>query len=255
MFDFFLVLLTEIIGLGTLVWIRFRRFPPILAAYEHEARPRALLHEAEVRRSRGDDPRKRAGGGGKRPAASAGAASPIGPTATAVPIEIRRFGVGHRRPDGPPGSVGLTGQVIHSDGRGVIAELAFARGARIEPHANPNTTWFIVIEGGGWVGVGDERTRIAAGEAVRLAGRHPARGLDRALRDARVRRRVRRGRRRDGGRVARGPRASRSTPRTRTRSLRGVGTLAEHRRRPARSRSRRAGLTADEPRSGRGLLR
>jgi quercetin dioxygenase-like cupin family protein len=83
-----------------------------------------------------------------------------------VPIEIRRFGVGHRRPEGPAGSIGLTGQVIHSDGRGIIAELAFARGARIEPHSNPNTTWFVVVEGGGWVGVGDERTRIAAGEAA-----------------------------------------------------------------------------------------
>ena len=81
-------------------------------------------------------------------------------------IEIRRFGVGHRRPDGPPGSVGLTGQVVHSDGRGLISELAFGRGARIEPHSNPNTAWFIVIEGGGWVGVGDERARIAAGEAA-----------------------------------------------------------------------------------------
>ena len=83
-----------------------------------------------------------------------------------MPIEIRRFGVGHRRPEGPPGSVGLAGQVVHSDGRGLISELAFKRGARIEPHSNPNTTWFIVIEGGGWVGVGDERTRVAAGEAV-----------------------------------------------------------------------------------------
>jgi quercetin dioxygenase-like cupin family protein len=83
-----------------------------------------------------------------------------------VTIEIRRFGVGHRRPEGPPGTVGLTGQPIHSDGRGLIAELAFARGARIEPHANPNTTWFVVIEGGGWVGVAEERTRVAAGEAV-----------------------------------------------------------------------------------------
>ncbi len=35
-FDLFLVLLTEVIGIGALVWIRFRRFPPILAA--HEAR-------------------------------------------------------------------------------------------------------------------------------------------------------------------------------------------------------------------------
>jgi hypothetical protein len=35
-FDLFLVLVTEVIGIGTLVWIRFLRFPPILAA--HEAR-------------------------------------------------------------------------------------------------------------------------------------------------------------------------------------------------------------------------
>jgi quercetin dioxygenase-like cupin family protein len=83
-----------------------------------------------------------------------------------MPIEVRRFGVGHRRPDGPPGSEGLTGQVIHSDGRGVVAELAFARGGLIQPHSNPNTTYFIVIEGGGWTQVGDERIRIAAGEAI-----------------------------------------------------------------------------------------
>jgi quercetin dioxygenase-like cupin family protein len=83
-----------------------------------------------------------------------------------VPIEVRRFGVGHRRPEGPPGTHGLTGQVIHSDGRGVVTELAFARGGAIAPHDNPNTTWFCVIEGGGWVLVGEERRRISAGEAV-----------------------------------------------------------------------------------------
>ena len=83
-----------------------------------------------------------------------------------MPIEVRRFGVGHRRPDGPPGTTGVSGQVIHSDGRGVISELAFARNGRIEPHTNPNTTWFIVIEGGGWVVVDGERLRVAAGEAV-----------------------------------------------------------------------------------------
>jgi quercetin dioxygenase-like cupin family protein len=81
-------------------------------------------------------------------------------------VEIRRFGVGNRRPEGPPGSVGVQGQVIHSDARGVIAELAFRAGASIEPHSNPNTTWFCVIEGGGFVRVGDEERRIAAGEAV-----------------------------------------------------------------------------------------
>lgn len=56
--------------------------------------------------------------------------------------------------------------MLHSDGRGLISELAFARNARIEPHSNPNTTYFIVVEGGGWVGVGGERARIAAGEAA-----------------------------------------------------------------------------------------
>jgi len=81
-------------------------------------------------------------------------------------MKIRRFGVGNRRPEGPPGSTGVEGQVIHSDARGVIAELAFARGGRIEPHQNPNTTWFIVIEGGGYVLVGEEERRVAAGEAV-----------------------------------------------------------------------------------------
>jgi quercetin dioxygenase-like cupin family protein len=83
-----------------------------------------------------------------------------------VPIDVLRFGVGHRRPDGPPGTVGITGQVLHSDGRGIVAELAFRRGARIESHSSPNTTYFIVIEGGGWAAVGDERIRVAAGEAI-----------------------------------------------------------------------------------------
>jgi quercetin dioxygenase-like cupin family protein len=81
-------------------------------------------------------------------------------------MEVVRFGVGNRRPEGPPGTVGITGQVIHSDGRGVVSELAFGRNARIEAHSNPNTTWFVVIEGGGWVAVGEERARVYAGEAV-----------------------------------------------------------------------------------------
>jgi quercetin dioxygenase-like cupin family protein len=83
-----------------------------------------------------------------------------------VPLDIRRFGVGHRRPDGPPGTTGIEGQVIHGGETGTIAELSFGRHARIVPHSNPNTTYFIVIEGGGWVAVGDERTRVQAGEAV-----------------------------------------------------------------------------------------
>ncbi len=81
-------------------------------------------------------------------------------------MQVVRFGVGHRRPEGPAGTTGLQSQLIHSDGRGLAAELAFARNARIEQHTNPNTTWFVVIEGGGWVLVGDEVARVSAGEAV-----------------------------------------------------------------------------------------
>lgn len=83
-----------------------------------------------------------------------------------MPIEIRHFGAGNRRSDGPPGTRGVESLVIHADARGVVAELAFDRRARITPHDNPNTTWFCVIEGGGFVRVGDEERRVAAGEAV-----------------------------------------------------------------------------------------
>ena len=81
-------------------------------------------------------------------------------------MEIRHFGIGHRRPDGPPGTRGVAGAVIESGSRGTIRELAFGRGASIEPHTNPCVAWFVVIEGGGFVQVGGERARVAAGEAV-----------------------------------------------------------------------------------------
>jgi hypothetical protein len=60
-FDFFIVLLTAFIGIGTLVWIRFFRFPPILAA--HEAR---LARERYYTKQKFADPeatiRKRSSG-------------------------------------------------------------------------------------------------------------------------------------------------------------------------------------------------
>jgi quercetin dioxygenase-like cupin family protein len=83
-----------------------------------------------------------------------------------VPIDVRRFGVGHRRPQGPEGSHGVDGEVIYGDARGVTTELAFARNARLQPHESSSSAWLVVIEGGGWVAVGAERRRVAAGEAV-----------------------------------------------------------------------------------------
>jgi quercetin dioxygenase-like cupin family protein len=81
-------------------------------------------------------------------------------------VEIRRFGVGHRRPDGPDGTTGVASQVIHADARGRVAELAFARRATMELHSSPNSAWLVIVEGGGWVQVGEDRARVAAGEAV-----------------------------------------------------------------------------------------
>lgn len=81
-------------------------------------------------------------------------------------MDIRRFGYGHRRPEGPTGTSGVQGAVVHSDARGTISELAFGRRAIIEPHTSPNSTWFLVIEGGGFVLVGDETARVFAGQAV-----------------------------------------------------------------------------------------
>jgi quercetin dioxygenase-like cupin family protein len=83
-----------------------------------------------------------------------------------IRMDIRRFGVGHRRPDGPPGTRGVEGQQIHLDARGLIAEMALRPHAVIPPHTNPNLTYFVVVEGGGFVRVGDEIARISAGEAV-----------------------------------------------------------------------------------------
>jgi quercetin dioxygenase-like cupin family protein len=81
-------------------------------------------------------------------------------------VDIRRFGPGHRRPDGPPGTIGISAQVIWNDARAHISELAFSRRALIGPHTNPNTALFVVISGGGFVQVGDERARVNHGEAV-----------------------------------------------------------------------------------------
>ena len=64
-FDFFLVLITEIVGIATMVWIRFMRFPPMFAAYEHK-----LARERYYTKQKFAEPeatiRRRGGGGGKR---------------------------------------------------------------------------------------------------------------------------------------------------------------------------------------------
>ena len=60
----------------------------------------------------------------------------------------------------------MTGQVLHSDARGVVAELVFKPHAMIAPHSNPNSALFIVVSGTGYVQVGGERAKVHHGEAV-----------------------------------------------------------------------------------------
>jgi quercetin dioxygenase-like cupin family protein len=81
-------------------------------------------------------------------------------------VEIFRFGPGFRRPLPPAGTRGLADQTIWSDPRARITELAFSRRALIPPQTSPDMGLFIVVSGGGWVQVGDERSAINHGEAI-----------------------------------------------------------------------------------------
>lgn len=65
-FDFFIVLLTAVIGIGVMVWVRFRRYPPLFAAYEMQLarqsyfqQARASKPEATIRPKVGPRPSKR----------------------------------------------------------------------------------------------------------------------------------------------------------------------------------------------------
>lgn len=81
-------------------------------------------------------------------------------------MEILRFGPGFRRPAPPSGTHGLADQVIWGDPRARVTELAFSRRAAITLRSSPDLGIFIVVSGGGWVQVGDERVSIRHGEAV-----------------------------------------------------------------------------------------
>jgi quercetin dioxygenase-like cupin family protein len=81
-------------------------------------------------------------------------------------VEILRFGPGLRRSVPSAGSQGVGSQTIWGDPRARITELAFSPHALIPPQTSPDLGVFIVVSGGGWVQIGDERTAINHGEAV-----------------------------------------------------------------------------------------
>jgi quercetin dioxygenase-like cupin family protein len=88
-------------------------------------------------------------------------------------VEILRFGPGFRRSQPPAGSSGLAEQSITSQPHLRVTELAFARHAMMPPHTSPDSGLFIVVSGGGWVQVGEERSVINHGEAVEWPPRVP----------------------------------------------------------------------------------
>lgn len=81
-------------------------------------------------------------------------------------MEILRFGPGFRRSVAPSGTQGVADQTISSDPAVRITELALSRRSVIPPQTSPDRGIFIVVSGGGWVQVGDERAAIHHGEAV-----------------------------------------------------------------------------------------
>jgi hypothetical protein len=64
-FDFIVLLVIMTVGLGTLAWARFRRYPPLFEAYEHQlarqrylararqSRPEATIRQKQVVRRKG----------------------------------------------------------------------------------------------------------------------------------------------------------------------------------------------------------
>ena len=50
LFDFAVILVILVAGLGTMVWVRFRRYPPLFDAYEHQLARQRYLSRAKAAR-------------------------------------------------------------------------------------------------------------------------------------------------------------------------------------------------------------
>ena len=91
-------------------------------------------------------------------------------------MEIRRFGPGNRRTEREAGAIGVASALLHAGANAHITEIALSDRGALGPVRSPNDGLLIVIEGGGWLALADERQRVASGEAVAL----PA-GVERLL--------------------------------------------------------------------------
>jgi quercetin dioxygenase-like cupin family protein len=81
-------------------------------------------------------------------------------------VEILRFGPGFRRRQPPAGSSGLADQPFWSAPGARVTELAFAPRGLMPPQSSPDLGLLIIVSGGGWVQVGEDRSVINHGEAV-----------------------------------------------------------------------------------------
>lgn len=81
-------------------------------------------------------------------------------------MEVLRFGPGHRREPPLGGGRGVAEQAIWDDQGVRVTELAFGPRAVLAPRSSPRQGLFVIVAGGGWVQVGEERTAVNHGEAV-----------------------------------------------------------------------------------------
>ncbi len=91
-------------------------------------------------------------------------------------MEIRRFGPGSRRAERESGAIGVSSALLHAGVSAHITEVVLKDRAALGPVRSPDDGLLIVIEGGGWLALADERQRVSSGEAVAL----PA-GVERLL--------------------------------------------------------------------------
>ena len=108
-------------------------------------------------------PRPRSG----RARRAAAAADPARPGGSAGQHGYPQVRTGRSAPRGSAGHEGphRPGH-LERRARACLGAGVLAAGRSIAPHTNPNTSLFIVVSGGGWVQVGEERSRIRHGEAV-----------------------------------------------------------------------------------------
>ena len=162
-FWFVIVVGTIVVGCATFIWIRFVRFPPLIEALQQAAgagAPRPRLRAASKYETPSATVRAR-----KHRAAAAADADAAGQAPRAAWISA---GSG-RATDAPRARRARRASPARSSGATPAPTSPSSRSrarASIAPHTNPNTSLFIVVSGGGWVQVGEERVRINHGEAV-----------------------------------------------------------------------------------------